>query len=117
MVEDLPKDVGVEDLQEQITTAMLKIYPVDPVTGTSPFIRVRVVGNYNKAYKKCVKLKSDLDKIEFICEHNKVNAERMEIQVRDGLRCLWWAPLVDALDHYLASAYRQKRGIRTDVIS
>lgn len=45
---------------------MLKIYPIDVFTGQSPFIKVRVMGDYNGLYQKCVKLKQNMDKLEEI---------------------------------------------------
>jgi len=56
-VRNLPIDEGVESLQRRIHTNMLKLYPPDPSTGKSAFVRARVIGDYNYLFKKCVELK------------------------------------------------------------
>ena len=47
IVHNLPQDEGVESLQRRIKSNMLKLYPQDPITGQSPFVRARVIGHYN----------------------------------------------------------------------
>jgi len=66
----LPTNVGVEELQRAITTKMQKLYPSDS-TNTSPFVKVRVIGDYSSLYKKCVKLKKLIEKLEVIRTRNK----------------------------------------------
>jgi len=56
-VHNLPIDEGVESLQRRIHSNMLKLYPPDPITGKSAFVRARVIGDYNYLYKKSVELK------------------------------------------------------------
>lgn len=53
-VRNLPIDEGVESLQRRIHSNMLKLYPPDPITGKSCFVRARVIGDYNYLYKKSV---------------------------------------------------------------
>ena len=52
---------------------MVKLYPPNPITGKSAFVRARVLGDYNELYDKCVELKNLLDELHFV--QNK-NAER-----------------------------------------
>ena len=40
---------------------MAKLYPPDPITGKSVFVKCRVIGDYNYLYKKCVELKQATD--------------------------------------------------------
>lgn len=75
-IKGLPTNVGVEEMQRAISTKMLKLYPVDQMTGKSVFIKARVIGDYNSLYKKCVKLKSQLDKLELIRAKNAESDER-----------------------------------------
>lgn len=56
-VRNLPIDEGVESLQRRISSNMVKLYPPDPITGKSVFVRARVIGDYNYLYKKSVELK------------------------------------------------------------
>ena len=49
----------------------MKLYPIDPKTGSSPFVKVRVIGDYNSLYAKCVRLKQNIDKLEVIRQRNK----------------------------------------------
>ena len=70
-VRNLPIDEGVESLQRRIHTNMLKLYPPDPKTGKSAFVRARVVGDYNYLYKKCVELKKLLDELNFVKTKNR----------------------------------------------
>jgi hypothetical protein len=65
-VTNLPTNFGKLELENTITEQMLKIYPIDMFTGQSPFIKVRVMGDYNGLYQKCVKLKQNMDKLEAI---------------------------------------------------
>ena len=44
----------------------MKLYPTDPITGKSVFVRARVIGDYNYLYKKCVELKQLLDELAFV---------------------------------------------------
>lgn len=63
---NLPTDIGKEKLEDTITEQMLKIYPIDVFTGQSPFVKVKVMSDYNGLYQKCVKLKQNMDKLETI---------------------------------------------------
>ena len=69
-VSNLPIDEGVESLQRKITASMLKIFPVDPQTNQSPFVKARVIGDYNYLYKKCVDLKRNIDLLEQVKKKN-----------------------------------------------
>ena len=70
-VKNLPIDEGVETLQRRLTSNMLKIFPPDPVSGKSAFLKARVIGDYNYLYKKCVTLKRNIDSLETVKEKNK----------------------------------------------
>ena len=67
---NLPIDEGVESLQRRIASKMMKIYPPDPITGKSGFVKSRVIGDYNYAYKKCRELKSLMDHLDFVQKEN-----------------------------------------------
>ena len=69
-VRNLPIDEGVESLQRRITSNLMKLYPADPITGKSVFVRARVIGDYNYLYKKCVELKQHLDELAFVKSKN-----------------------------------------------
>lgn len=49
---------------------MLKLYPPDPITGKSAFVRARVIGDYNCLYKKCVELKKLVDELDWVKNRN-----------------------------------------------
>lgn len=51
---------------------MVKLYPPDPITGKSVFIRARVIGDYNYLYSKSVELKTMVDYLTFV---KALNAE------------------------------------------
>ena len=70
-VSNLPIDEGVESLQRRITSNMIKLYPPDPITGKSVFVRARVIGDYNYLYKKCVELKELIDELNYVKTKNK----------------------------------------------
>ena len=69
-VSNLPIDEGVESLQRRITSNMIKLYPPDPITGKSVFVRARVIGDYNYLYKKSVELKQLVDELAYIKTKN-----------------------------------------------
>ena len=69
-VKNLPIDEGVETLQRRLTSNMFKIFPPDPVTGKSAFLKARVIGDYNYLYKKCVVLKRNIDMLETVQAKN-----------------------------------------------
>ena len=67
---------------------MVKLYPPDPITGKSVFVRARVIGDYNYLYKKSVELKQLLDELQFVKNKNKEEgAIRRQVRVRRGIRC------------------------------
>jgi len=53
LVDNISRVHGVDQMQHEINSALSKVYPPDS-TGKSAFVKVKVVGNYNKLYKKCV---------------------------------------------------------------
>ena len=66
----------------------MKIYPPDPITGKSAFVRARVIGDYNYLYKKCVELKGLVDELSYVNGKNREEgAVRRQVRVRSGLRC------------------------------
>ena len=67
---------------------MLKLYPPDPITGKSRFLRARVIGDYNYLYKKCVELKQLMDELSFVKSQNSTPGSiRRRVRVRRGFRC------------------------------
>ena len=80
---------------------MVKLYPPNPITGKSAFVRARVLGDYNELYDKSVELKNLLDELTFV--QNK-NAERSpdnkrQIRIRKGMRCMCCGVKVDEEEH------------------
>ena len=69
-VRNLPIDEGVESLQRRITSNMVRLYPPDPITGKSVFVRARVIGDYNYLYKKSVELKQTVDYLNYVKKRN-----------------------------------------------
>ena len=65
-VTNLPTNFGKSEMEDTIKEQMVKIYQIDKLTGQSPFMEVRVMGDYNGLYQKCVKLKQNMDKLEAI---------------------------------------------------
>lgn len=70
-VRNLPRNMGVEELQKTLTQKMLKMFPVNPETRRSNFVKARVIGDYNKLYKLCVRLKQNIDKLNIVRKENK----------------------------------------------
>lgn len=54
LVDNISRVTGVDEMQTKINAALSKVYPRDPLTGKSSFVKCKVVGNYNKLYKMCV---------------------------------------------------------------
>ena len=79
---------------------MLKIFPPDPVSGKSAFMKARVIGDYNYLYKKCVTLKRNIDLLETVREKNKNGEIRQQVKVRRGLRCCCCGVKKDSEKHY-----------------
>lgn len=78
---------------------MQKLYPVDEKRGHSPLIKVKVIGDYNSLYKKCVKLKNLIDKFEAIKKTRKESGQRQKIRKYTcGCFC---AREMDAEDHFI----------------
>lgn len=68
----------------------MKIFPADLLLeDKSPFVKVRVIGDYNSLYEKCVKLKQNIDKLKFYKQKNKQSHadERTKIKRGWGLFC------------------------------
>ena len=66
---------------------MLKLYPPDPITGKSAFVKARVIGDYNYAFKKTRELKSLIDHLDWVKNENEETGIRRRVRVRSGLRC------------------------------
>ena len=67
---------------------MIKLYPPDPITGKSVFVRARVIGDYNYLYKMSVELKQLIDELTYIkSKNNEPGAIRRKIRIKRGLRC------------------------------
>ena len=100
-VRNLPIDEGVEAMQRRITACLMKLYPADPITGRSVFVRARVIGDYNYLYKKCVELKQHLDELAFVKSKNEEYAAiRRQIRIRRGPRMWCCGVLVDEEQYY-----------------
>lgn len=115
-VRNLPIDEGVESLQRRIQSNMLKLYPPDPITGKSVFVRARVIGDYNYLYKKSVELKQLLDELAFVQKKNREEgAIRRQIKIRKGLRCWCCGVTADEESHLKQAVDRVKRIIRQEL--
>jgi hypothetical protein len=57
MIHNLPTDQSPELLQKRITSALKEIFNKN---NESPFIKVRVLGDYDELYNLCVKLKRNI---------------------------------------------------------
>jgi len=69
-VDNLPRDKDISSLQQQIENVMLRVFPADQ-TGKSPFLKVKVIRNYNSLYAKCVALKKSIDALEMVRKSNE----------------------------------------------
>ena len=67
----IPTNIGVEEMQRAISIKMNKLYPVNPNTGKSPFVKARVIGDYASLYRKCIKLKQAIDKLDVVKRQNR----------------------------------------------
>jgi hypothetical protein len=56
LIEGLPRKLPVKDLQELMTQNFEIVFPANN-TGHSPFVKVRVIGDYDKLYSLCIQLK------------------------------------------------------------
>lgn len=78
---------------------MQRLYPVDEKRGHSPLIKVKVIGDYNSLYNKCVKLKNLIDKLEATKKTMKESGERQTVRKYTfGCFC---ARDMDAEEHYI----------------
>jgi hypothetical protein len=68
MVENLPQNLSVDELQKQIDEAIPILLP--GIGGKSPFIKSRVCGDYEKLYKMCVSLKSTVEELKRVRRKN-----------------------------------------------
>ena len=115
-VSNLPLDEGVESLQRRITSNMIKMYPPDPITGKSVFVRARVIGDYNYLYKKSVELKQLIEELTFIKSMNsKPGAIRRQKRVKSGLRCWCCGVKVDEQQYYEQKVENLKNTIRNEL--
>ena len=76
MVENLPQNLSVDDLQQQIDEAIPILLP--GIGGKSPFIKSRVCGDYEKLYKMCVNLKYTVEELKKVRKQNQRNIEEGE---------------------------------------
>lgn len=80
---------------------MIKLYPPDPITGKSVFVRARVIGDYNYLYKKSVELKQLVDELAFIKgKNNEPGAIRRQKRIKSGVRCWCCGIKVDEEQYY-----------------
>ena len=95
---------------------MQKLYPADLITGRSGFVKVRVIGDYNYLYRKCVILKEYLDQLTFVqAKNSEPNAIRRQIRIKKGLRCWCCGIIVDEEQYYKRKVEGLKRTIRAEV--
>ena len=94
---------------------MLKVYPPDPITGKSAFVRARVIGDYNYAFKKCRQLKSLMDHLEFVRNDNEQTGKKRMIRVRQGFKCWCCGVLKDEEAIYVNKIIDLKKVIRAEV--
>ena len=115
-VSNLPLDEGVESLQRRITSNMIKLYPPDPITGKSVFVRARVIGDYNYLYKKSVELKQHIDELNYIKGKNsEPGAIRRQRRIKSGLRCWCCGVRVDEEQYYHQKVESVKNIIRAEL--
>lgn len=115
-VRNLPIDEGVESLQRRITSNMVKLYPPDPITGKSVFVRARVIGDYNYLYKKSVELKQIVDYLHFVRTKNaEEGAIRRQIRIKKGVRCGCCGIKVDEEEFYIRKVESMKSTIRAEL--
>ena len=115
-VSNLPIDEGVESLQRRITSNMIKLYPPDPITGKSVFVRARVIGDYNYLYKKCVELKQHIDDLKYVTTKNKeLGAIRRQKRVKSGIRCWCCGVKKDEQEYYEQKVETAKSTIRAEL--
>jgi hypothetical protein len=78
-----------------ITQSLQKVWPIDQ-NGHSPFVKVRVVGDYDKLYTLCVELKELTTHHTTVVNNNRINlGNRSMVRKRKCLRCWCCAPRVD----------------------
>lgn len=111
MVKGLPTNVGVDELQRAISTKMQKLYPAD-TSGKSPFVKARVIGDYNSLYKKCKRVKNVLSKLEAVRARNRESNGPAYVLKRSWLKCRWQR--VDANDYYVNEINELKELIRNE---
>lgn len=87
-VSNLPEDENVEVLQQRIHHNLQKIFPPNPITGKSVFIKARVIGNYNSMYAQWVKLEKAKDKLAYSEMKNEKENTRRMMRVQRG--CRFW---------------------------
>ena len=115
-VTNLPIDEGVESLQRRITSNMIKLYPPDPITGKSVFVRARVIGDYNYLYKKSVELKQLIDELAYIrTKNSEPGAIRRQKRVKEGVRCWCCGTKVDEETYYIQKVESLKNTIRAEL--
>ena len=90
---------------------MTKLYPPDHHGNSSPFVKVRVIGDYNSLYHKCVQLKQTIEKLDITKKRNRELGERLKINKRRWCCC---GKQVDAYDHYVKSIDDMKHEIRVE---
>ena len=100
-VKHLPTNIGVEDLQRLVSDKLSRLYPADPASKQSQFVKFRVVGDYNTLYQKCVRLKQNIDKLNVIRNQNKRIGERQSMKIYKGWVTGCCGAEVDAQEYYV----------------
>lgn len=62
MVQNIPQNKSIDEMQTLIGEAMLSMFP--GIDDKSPFIKVRVCGDFEKLYDNCVRLKRSIEKLK-----------------------------------------------------
>ena len=94
---------------------MVKLYPPDPITGKSVFLRARVIGDYNSLYTMSVNLKSLIDEMNFVKAKNaEPGAIRRQVRVNRGLRFWCCGVKTDEEEYYSDLVDECKKAIRLE---
>lgn len=68
MIHNLPTNQSPQALQDKITEVLKEVFALGPEE--QPFVKVRVVGDYEKLYNLCVRLKRNIEKLRVAHKKN-----------------------------------------------
>ena len=101
-------------MQKTLTLLMNRMYPPSGDQKNGSFVKARVIGDYNKLYKLCVRLKQNIDKLNLVRRENKELGERQTIKVYKGWALLCCGVEVDLHTHYKEKIDDIKEQIRQE---